>query len=360
MRNFLREQDGLGAVPQMSYKGNEMYGTSLGGCFSCCCTYFIMIYIVLSFYAFLFAGRDFDSMILTKILGSENQQVYELSATDIIPAFQILQISSEEPYVEVNNMANWRIGINLIDRTVREDQKLTPVDVITCDQYIEKHLKNLDPLQIASIESALKDNYQALSSKDYFCPDIDGTIPLKWTDQVYEFDIQLSDSALSAYNEGSADEKLKIAARVQNTIINSGVIVQNFNPEFWTEHGFNDYVVTQWFQNNIELTKHTTNQFIGLTKDDCSFFNTKVFDLSQFEAFYNGEDCSTYGITQQAVSKFPTSDEGDPLFISSLIQEKKYTETQWTVQSLDMLLAIIGGLTGLIWDSLSFGLGGYQ
>ena len=63
MRNYLREQDSLGAVPQMSYKGNETYGTSIGGCCSCFCSIFILIYVALNFWAFLFTGRDYDSQI---------------------------------------------------------------------------------------------------------------------------------------------------------------------------------------------------------------------------------------------------------------------------------------------------------
>ena len=43
-----------------------------------------------------------------------------------------------------------------------------------------------------------------------------------------------------------------------------------------------------------------------------------------------------------------------------MYQSRAYTETEWTVKSLDLVLGLIGGFVGLIWDSLGFVFGGYE
>ena len=54
MRNYLRGKDALGATPNMTYKSEESFGTSLGGCCSCFVTIFVAFYVLLSFWSFFF------------------------------------------------------------------------------------------------------------------------------------------------------------------------------------------------------------------------------------------------------------------------------------------------------------------
>lgn len=49
-----------------------------------------------------------------------------------------------------------------------------------------------------------------------------------------------------------------------------------------------------------------------------------------------------------------------PVFLGITGQDRHYSETEWTVRSIDIVLGIIGGFIGLIWDLLGFSLGGYQ
>ena len=44
MKNYLRKKDKLADTPGMSYKGEESYGTSIGGCCSCFASIFVLIY----------------------------------------------------------------------------------------------------------------------------------------------------------------------------------------------------------------------------------------------------------------------------------------------------------------------------
>ena len=45
MKNYLRKQDKLADTPGMTYKGEETYGTTIGGCCSSCASIFITCYI---------------------------------------------------------------------------------------------------------------------------------------------------------------------------------------------------------------------------------------------------------------------------------------------------------------------------
>ena len=49
-----------------------------------------------------------------------------------------------------------------------------------------------------------------------------------------------------------------------------------------------------------------------------------------------------------------------PIFSQVLCQDRSYLETTWSVQSLDIVLGLIGGFVGLIWDLLGYSLGGYE
>ena len=51
----VENRDGLGQTPQMTYKKEETYGTTLGGCVSCCASILIFGYVltILGAYTFM-------------------------------------------------------------------------------------------------------------------------------------------------------------------------------------------------------------------------------------------------------------------------------------------------------------------
>ena len=68
MKNYFRKQDKLADTPNMSYKGEETYGTSLGGCCSFFATIFTSIYFIVIIASF-FATKDFNANVETKYHG---------------------------------------------------------------------------------------------------------------------------------------------------------------------------------------------------------------------------------------------------------------------------------------------------
>ena len=84
MRKFLREVDQLGHSPQMTFKKNSTFGTSIGGCCSLsakCLTWSYTIIMLVGF----FAERDYDLNFQVLYLDRKDPDEYALSAVDFIP-----------------------------------------------------------------------------------------------------------------------------------------------------------------------------------------------------------------------------------------------------------------------------------
>ena len=60
MKEYFRDKDGLGTWPKMNYKGKEMYGTTVGGMFSCAATLFVWFYVCTVLGAFLFGAKNYN------------------------------------------------------------------------------------------------------------------------------------------------------------------------------------------------------------------------------------------------------------------------------------------------------------
>ena len=86
--------------------------------------------------------------------------------------------------------------------------------------------------------------------------------------------------------------------------------------------------------------------------------------MSQFNLIYEGIDVSSYATGVMQIL-FYQRDHKDatgatqPLFVSSLVQSRSYFNVQWSITTLDLILGIIGGSTGLIIQVLGWTIGGY-
>ena len=60
------------------------------------------------------------------------------------------------------------------------------------------------------------------------------------------------------------------------------------------------------------------------------------------------------------VFSYYRSDTTYNVFTHILLQDRSYYEITWSVNSLDIVLGLIGGFVGLIWDLLGYSLGGYE
>ena len=59
MLKYLRERDELGHTPQMTYKGNESYGTALGGLCSFTARLLTSVFVFVTIFAFFYGKRNY-------------------------------------------------------------------------------------------------------------------------------------------------------------------------------------------------------------------------------------------------------------------------------------------------------------
>ena len=102
MKKYLRRNDRLGYRPQMTYKKDDQYGTSIGGCMTCCATLCILTYVALIFLASFILGRDYKSESQTLYQSLNHPSVYQMNAHQFIPAVQILRLSKKSPFIRLN------------------------------------------------------------------------------------------------------------------------------------------------------------------------------------------------------------------------------------------------------------------
>lgn len=159
---------------------------------------------------------------------------------------------------------------------------------------------------------------------------------------------------LAAQNKTRAAEIVKDSQSLMST----GYLTQYFNSTSM-QLGFNTYVTPRWLQAGLVLSDYRQNQYVGLQQTQCSFYNNIFFDLSQFGSIF-GQDCETYLIQDSTSFGYENTRVDSPIYTQVLLQSRSYLSTTWSVQSVDIVLGLIGGFVGLIWDLLGVTMGGYE
>ena len=99
-----------------------------------------------------------------------------------------------------------------------------------------------------------------------------------------------------------------------------------------------------------------------MKQNECHFYDYLPFDMSQFEAIYDGIDCSTYRLDGMILAELPLSSEQyltSPLVNNQVVQSRAYDISQWSVVSIDIFLGLMGGFVGIIWSIVQLCIGGY-
>ena len=137
----------------MNYKGQERYGTTLGGCISCFVFYFLIAYVILVGAGIVIGGRNLDSTVLTGYNGAVEGHVYEYDLTpyDLIPVTSIRSGSIQTGFT-FNDPSLWRF--QFLQYNGLEEIPIV-IQPITCDKYIEKYLGGLNDEQRNSINNQL-------------------------------------------------------------------------------------------------------------------------------------------------------------------------------------------------------------
>ena len=142
MKNYFRRRDQLADAPGMTYKGEETYGTTIGGCCSLCASIFIFFYVSLILINF-YAKSDYQSWTQVLIHEPNDPPTFDMSAQDLLPIYQVYEINGISD-VKINDeiessLVTWSYLVN----NATDDSQSKEVAAITCDKYIEMYLSNL-------------------------------------------------------------------------------------------------------------------------------------------------------------------------------------------------------------------------
>ena len=188
------------------------------------------------------------------------------------------------------------------------------------------------------------------------CPDTD-TIVLQGMGFTHgsEFitEIFLSEE-LKALNE------TEIATKVAESysFVSSAYLTQYFDPETSMNDGYYKYIIPRWIQGGISYSDYGVNTYAWLQLTECTYFDNFFIDLSQFGSFF-GKDCTTYLMTDTQEFGYRSTYD-NPIYSQILVQDRSILQAQWNLDSLDLILGLVGGFIGLVWDSLGYILDGYE
>ena len=120
--------------------------------------------------------------------------------------------------------------------------------------------------------------------------------------------------------------------------------IANKQPDYTFENGKNQYY---------------TNE---LAKNDISFYNNYFLDTSAISIVDLGTHYDNYEIDAVKFSSYPVSTaEADTAVVAiAWKQGRKVNEFTWSINSLDLVLGVIGGLSGIVWAVLAMIFGGYE
>jgi len=87
-------------------------------------------------------------------------------------------------------------------------------------------------------------------------------------------------------------------------------------------------------------------------QEPISFFHNPVLDTSGIDLFNLATELVDYKVDIQQKTIFSNLDNADSFFRSTLVQSRKKNEVQWAINSLDLILGLVGGFTSVIWAIL--------
>ena len=330
----------------MTYKKSEVFGTSLGGCCSLSLNILLGIYVMGMLVGF-FLFPDYDQNSKQYYHQFDEIITYELTSSDLVPVVAIYGGGTDLFEVDFRHYS--------LDKDV---PTLTyQVGMIGCDEYISKYMTDLDSIQIKSFRAELS------NTPDFFqCPDIGSfEIAGDHSGSTATVSIRLTDEAAAQYAAGTKEERLALAEKVNNSTALIYYIVEYFSPEKMNEYGSNLFYTSLKNFYSLDLLVTRWDR-VPVVQYECSYYDSLWLDLSQFQYFYPGIDCTHYFTKDPTFTNdLWTNTEGKlDLITSQIYQDRFYQSDQWNRSSLDMLLGLIGGFTGLIWAITEYMIGGYE
>ena len=149
MLDFLKDQDQLGATPQMTFKGSAHYQTVVGGCCSCFASFIVTTYIFITIFSFV-ADKSYNQTTSVGFHSLFKPDPQLLDSKDLIAAFQVRTENLSGTKITSLNDASYFDMYYQIVQNGEQDKQV--IKAITCDKFIDKYLSDLSPKQLDSIK----------------------------------------------------------------------------------------------------------------------------------------------------------------------------------------------------------------
>ena len=109
------------------------------------------------------------------------------------------------------------------------------------------------------------------------------------------------------------------------------------------------------------LVDSTAQNVLYVTGNFISYYDFSIVDTSQIEALDFGQTFADYKTdVVQNTYLIDYQRLKSTVFVSQIVQSRKYSTVVWSINSLDLILGLVGGFTAMIWATLAFCISNYE
>ena len=99
---------------------------------------------------------------------------------------------------------------------------------------------------------------------------------------------------------------------------------------------------------------------LSVLQENIMYYNFPYLDTSQISMLNLGESLVDYKVDTQQTSRLNNYSNTDSFFVSQIVQARKQTQLTWSINSLDLILGLVGGFTSIIWAFLGLIIAPYE
>ena len=135
-------------------------------------------------------------------------------------------------------------------------------------------------------------------------------------------------------------------------------ITRFFNADFYNENGYQSAVSTS---SQIEIFPKEGHQNIykQISKTTVGYYNFHFLDTSAISLVDFSTEFTNYSVERTSSRRIESYDLNPTYDVLWVQATEQYQET-WAVESIDIVLGLVGGFSGILWSLLAMVFGGYE
>ena len=136
-------------------------------------------------------------------------------------------------------------------------------------------------------------------------------------------------------------------------------ITQYFNPYTFRETGHSDYVSVS---NDLVVLQGDKIAYVAkeVAKLDVTYYQNKWLDTSAVSLIDFGQHFTDYSVERQNLQRLLNPNNMYPHCIVTYNQSRKANHMEFSINSLDLVLGVVGGLSAVILTTMQLIFGGFQ